>query len=63
MPKRGCDININEIARLFKLHSRGLCEVISFTVPRKVQPQSHLVSAQKGLIFLSSSPSLTFPPV
>ena len=36
MPKRGCDIHSNEIARMFKLHSRGLCEVISFTVPRKV---------------------------
>lgn len=35
MPKRGCDINSNEIARLFKLHSKGFCEVISFTVPRK----------------------------
>lgn len=36
MPKRGCDVLNNEIARMFKLHSRGLCEVISFTVPRKV---------------------------
>lgn len=36
MPKRGCDVHNNEIARLFKLHSKGLCEVISFTVPRKV---------------------------
>ncbi|KAH9413710.1 Coronin-1C [Dermatophagoides pteronyssinus] len=35
MPKRGCDVHNNEIARLFKLHSKGLCEVISFTVPRK----------------------------
>lgn len=37
MPKRGCDITSNEIARLFKLHSKGFCEVISFTVPRKVR--------------------------
>lgn len=37
MPKRGCDVHNNEIARLFKLHSKGLCEVISFTVPRKVR--------------------------
>lgn len=35
MPKRGCDVFNNEIARLYKLHSKGLCEVISFTVPRK----------------------------
>jgi coronin-1B/1C/6 len=35
MPKRGCDVLNCEIARLFKLHSRGFCEVISFTVPRK----------------------------
>lgn len=35
MPKRGCDVHQCEIARFFKLHSKGLCEVISFTVPRK----------------------------
>lgn len=35
MPKRGCDILNCEIARFFKLHSRGFVEVISFTVPRK----------------------------
>ncbi|RWS28755.1 coronin-like protein 3 [Leptotrombidium deliense] len=35
MPKRGCDILNCEIARFFKLHSKGLVEVISFTVPRK----------------------------
>lgn len=35
MPKRGCDIKNCEIGRFFKLHSKGLCEVISFTVPRK----------------------------
>ncbi|XP_071037550.1 coronin-6 isoform X1 [Parasteatoda tepidariorum] len=35
MPKRGCDVRNCEIARFFKLHSRGLCEVIPFTVPRK----------------------------
>jgi len=40
MPKRGCDIHSNEIARLYKLHARGLCEVISFTVPRKVRIHS-----------------------
>lgn len=36
MPKRGCDILNCEIARFYKLHSRGLVEVIPFTVPRKV---------------------------
>ncbi|VDN41772.1 unnamed protein product, partial [Dibothriocephalus latus] len=35
MPKRGLDVNQNEIARFYKLHTRGFCEVISFTVPRK----------------------------
>uniref|UniRef100_A0A0X3NY91 Coronin n=1 Tax=Schistocephalus solidus TaxID=70667 RepID=A0A0X3NY91_SCHSO len=35
MPKRGLDVNQNEIARFYKLHAKGLCEVISFTVPRK----------------------------
>lgn len=35
MPKRGCDIKNCEIGRFFKLHTKGLCEVISFTVPRK----------------------------
>ncbi|CAH8665567.1 unnamed protein product [Dicrocoelium dendriticum] len=35
MPKRGLDVNQCEIARFYKLHTKGLCEVISFTVPRK----------------------------
>ena len=35
MPKRGCDLLSCEIARFYKLHTKGLCEVISFTVPRK----------------------------
>jgi len=35
MPKRGCDVLSCEIARFYKLHSRGLCEVLSFMVPRK----------------------------
>jgi len=35
MPKRGCDVNKNEIARFFKLHNTGLCEVLPMTVPRK----------------------------
>ena len=35
MPKRGLNVNQNEIARFYKLHTRGFCEVIPFTVPRK----------------------------
>ncbi|KAG5449045.1 Coronin-1C-A [Clonorchis sinensis] len=35
MPKRGLDVNQCEIARFYKLHAKGLCEVIPFTVPRK----------------------------
>jgi len=35
MPKRGCDIRNCEIARFYKLHSKGLVEVLQFTVPRK----------------------------
>lgn len=36
MPKRGCNVNINEVARFFKLiDTKHICEPISFTVPRK----------------------------
>lgn len=35
MPKRGCDVTTNEVARCFKLTAKGVCEPISFTVPRK----------------------------
>lgn len=35
MPKRGCDVLSCEIARFYKLHTKGLCEAITFTVPRK----------------------------
>nr|KAI8753633.1 coronin-1C-like isoform X1 [Biomphalaria glabrata] len=35
MPKRGLNVNNNEIARFYKLHNNGLCEIIPFTVPRK----------------------------
>jgi len=35
MPKRGVNVNICEIARFYKLHTKGLCEVIPMTVPRK----------------------------
>ncbi|CAF3833293.1 unnamed protein product [Rotaria sordida] len=35
MPKRGLNIAACEIARFYKLLNSGVCEVISFTVPRK----------------------------
>lgn len=35
MPKRGVDVNHCEIARFYKLHTKGLCEIIPMTVPRK----------------------------
>ncbi|KAL5017329.1 hypothetical protein ScPMuIL_006918 [Solemya velum] len=33
--KRAVNVNTCEIARYYKLHNSGLCEVIPFTVPRK----------------------------
>ncbi|XP_058970924.1 coronin-1C-like [Pocillopora verrucosa] len=35
MPKRGCDVTSNEVAKCFKLVAKGYCEPVSFTVPRK----------------------------
>lgn len=35
MPKRGLNVAACEIARFYKLHTKGLCEVIPMTVPRK----------------------------
>jgi coronin-1B/1C/6 len=37
MPKRGVDVKVNEIARFYKMHNKGLCEVIPFIVPRKAE--------------------------
>lgn len=37
MPKRGLNVNSCEIARFYKLHAKGLCEVIPMTVPRKCE--------------------------
>lgn len=54
MPKRGCDILNCEIARFYKLHSRGLVEVLQFTVPRKV-------SAAAVLPLLSDPDTCFFP--
>lgn len=38
MPKRGCDVNLCEISRFYRLNNSGFCQVISMTVPRKVHP-------------------------
>ncbi|ESN94086.1 hypothetical protein HELRODRAFT_115162 [Helobdella robusta] len=35
MPKRGLNVNNCEIARFYKLHTKGFCEIIPMTVPRK----------------------------
>ncbi|XP_063699182.1 coronin-1C-A isoform X2 [Culicoides brevitarsis] len=35
MPKRGCDVSTCEISKFYRLNNSGLCQVISFTVPRK----------------------------
>lgn len=35
MPKRGCDVSTCEIARFYRLNNSGLCQTITFTVPRK----------------------------
>jgi coronin-1B/1C/6 len=35
MPKRGINVNACEITRFYKLHTKGFCEVIPMTVPRK----------------------------
>ena len=36
MPKRGCDVNSCEIARFYRLNNNGFCQIITMTVPRKV---------------------------
>jgi coronin-1B/1C/6 len=35
MPKRGCDVSTCEISRFYRLNNSGLCQTITFTVPRK----------------------------
>lgn len=35
MPKRGCDVNTCEITKFYRLNNNGLCQVVSFTVPRR----------------------------
>lgn len=66
MPKRGCDIMACEIARFYKLHSKGFIEVISFTVPRKVRILSKCCFRSKSnssLVFsVRAVPGGYFPP-
>ena len=54
MPKRGCDVNKNEVVRFFKLHATKV-EPISFTVPRK----SELFQADIFPPTFSNEPSLS----
>ena len=35
MPKRGVNININEVCRIYKMHAKNWVEAIQFIVPRK----------------------------
>jgi len=55
MPKRGLNVNVCEITRFYKLHQKGLCEVIPMTVPRK----SELFQDDLYPDTLSDIPSLT----
>lgn len=55
MPKRGCDVSTNEVAKCFKLVAKGYCEPVSFTVPRK----SELFQADLFPDTQSDEPSLT----
>lgn len=55
MPKRGCDVNLCEITRFYRLNSSGLCQVITMTVPRKVntsfQNQVFLLTMLRNFLF------------
>jgi coronin-1B/1C/6 len=54
MPKRGCDVTNNEIARFYKLHD-DKCEPITMTVPRK----SDLFQDDIFPDFTNDTPALT----
>ncbi|EDO39281.1 predicted protein, partial [Nematostella vectensis] len=54
MPKRGCNVDINEMSRIFRL-IKGSCEVVSFTCPRK----SELFQDDLYPDTLSDEPALT----
>lgn len=51
MPKRGCDVKANEVAKCFKLVAKGICEPISFTVPRKVSRHVYLQQVKKNVVW------------
>ncbi|KAL7674364.1 hypothetical protein ACOME3_000645 [Neoechinorhynchus agilis] len=51
MPKRGLDVKHCEVARFYKLHNVGLCETVSFFVPRKSDVfQSDLYPETRGQV-------------
>ncbi|CAF3955446.1 unnamed protein product [Rotaria magnacalcarata] len=69
MPKRGMNISTCEIARFYKLLNNGLCEVISFTVPRKSElfqedlypdtaAEEHAITADEWIDGKDSHPQL-----
>ena len=57
MPKRGCDVKANEVAKCFKLVAKGYCEPISFTVPRKVSSSGCLQQVKIVIWQVFYSPS------
>ncbi|CAF0940629.1 unnamed protein product [Adineta ricciae] len=69
MPKRGLNISTCEIARFYKLLNSGLCEVISFTVPRKSElfqddlypdtaAEEHAITADEWIAGQDADPKL-----
>ncbi|CAF3165610.1 unnamed protein product [Rotaria sp. Silwood2] len=69
MPKRGLNIAACEIARFYKLLNSGLCEVISFTVPRKSElfqddlyldtaAEEHAITADEWINGVDADPKL-----
>ena len=57
MPKRGCDVTSNEVAKCFKLLAKGYCEPISFKVPRKVSSSGCLQQVKNFILQELYSPS------
>ncbi|XP_070572329.1 coronin-6-like [Ptychodera flava] len=55
MTKRGCNVNSCEVAKIYKVHQRGLCEPIAMIVPRK----SELFQADIFPDTASDKPALT----
>lgn len=69
MSKRGLNIYACEIARFYKLLNSGLCEVISFTVPRKAElfqddlypdtaAEEHAITAEEWINGRDANPKL-----